>query len=977
MFKSLMKALTRRTLSRVKPQRATPRLEALEDRVVPTTTTAYPLSPSLFSLQNGIVWESYAPYKGMPAGQEPEDSNVLSLAAGKVGTATYLFDLTKAGALQEGNISRGEDGVDWDVYWQTLATGVTSFTVNPVGTAGNTVGIFVMSAQQPSWELTLLNSMTSIGSSSLQMYTGSSWVAQGTGTASFAGSTLGGVAHVWELTPAGVLLDSTGSAWTVRNTGVKAFAPDTDGTLYESLTNGTLVHQTASSVVTVPSESCVRDATPGAADYGSIKFIGGGNGYLISELDYLGYVAAREANGYGTPTLTDVSDAVFQCLPHVGAVYFPNDGDAVPNVRNAHFTLNFPGRAGQGSLVITSEQISQNGYVAQFSGTFTDPAWLNGAPVAVSGQLLNPTELSGGNVRASMSLTGKDLSLTGTVTGLGSSGNAFGNDQVSGMGTEGGKSIQYSGDDFGKVLDLTGDDFSLVYQTTIQGKQINQYWELKDISETVSTTSGGMAVGSFKATLIDGLLDQSFAVAGQVYRAYNMDSQGNYDALLCFDGKTTAQHPVKALDGGGNLVTVLAQGQSDSISFSGTVSGTGKPGTNSLQGTEKHSALAPASNGKAYSDYDLHGSDAHSLKINLPKTEFIVGDDYAITATLTDCFSRPCANETVTFALSGGSNVSLSSTTVTTDSSGLAVVKLTATSSGSVTLSASFGGASSMTAITVSLPVLKISSAPSTMEVGDSATFAVVLKDSSGNPAANRSVIIGNLGPNDVWKTTAQTDSDGLATVTLASGNTIGPGTLYASYGGVTVTANCTVVAAIPTSVAVNGLPGSMTVGSPATLSVVVTNKSGHPCGNCTVTIANNGPANVSLSATTVTTDSSGRAAITVKAIHSGNINGTNVTLTFVAKGASKSVNTSVLPTAVTLKYQFTDTWSVYNEETDEYEPQTHSWTETNTFTRAQIQQNAVDDWIQNREEYYRNQVNPHPDMGVQCSASLLSEQAN
>jgi hypothetical protein len=104
---------------------------------------------------------------------------------------------------------------------------------------------------------------------------------------------------------------------------------------------------------------------------------------------------------------------------------------------NDHFLLNFAGHHAE--LTVTSEDLSPGRKTSQIGGVFIDPS--TGVTAACGGQLSLTNTTKNGYPVENLVLEGFGSGLfvffTGTVWGAGSGGNFFGNDQLSGTGSEG------------------------------------------------------------------------------------------------------------------------------------------------------------------------------------------------------------------------------------------------------------------------------------------------------------------------------------------------------------------------------------------------------------------------------------------------------------------------------------------------------------------------------------------------------------
>jgi hypothetical protein len=236
------------------------------------------------------------------------------------------------------------------------------------------------------------------------------------------------------------------------------------------------------------------------------------------------------------------------CRPAVEALDGRIVPATIPNLTNAHFALSVSGHTAQ--LVIQSE----NTTTGQFLGSFTDPGR---AITSVAGTVgAEPT----GSTTASLSFFGMDRSLfdssgisfSGKLTGTGSDGRYYGNDQLSGSGTEyllrwgQPAAVSVTGNDLSPITNLNNAWFH-IYATN---------WAVPDEElDIVSEQSDG----TFTGTLYDGYYGQNIVVHGRVGPATDMVA-GQLLSPLTFSGQLAA----------GTIV--------HNIGFSGMIQGTGTNG---------------------------------------------------------------------------------------------------------------------------------------------------------------------------------------------------------------------------------------------------------------------------------------------------------------------------------------------------------------------------------------------------------------
>ena len=239
-----------------------------------------------------------------------------------------------------------------------------------------------------------------------------------------------------------------------------------------------------------------------------------------------------------------------------------NDQGPIINLTDAHFSLNFAGRAVQ--LQVTSESTA----TGQFIGLYTDPGRFS---QVVTGQVTRATTIQNGSpvdgLTFSVVNTQVAVSFSGTVNGTGSNGVAFGNDQLSGSGSESSGFGRYStvgkvsGNDLGPILNLTNAHFALGGGSYL-------------------VVASEQADGTFTGVYFDGRLRQSVVVQGQVGRATDLHDAD--DPFLFRGGEPIAPLSFTGQTAVGTTIHKIA--------FAGTVNGAGTNGNfyghDYLKGTE-------------------------------------------------------------------------------------------------------------------------------------------------------------------------------------------------------------------------------------------------------------------------------------------------------------------------------------------------------------------------------------------------------
>jgi hypothetical protein len=251
-----------------------------------------------------------------------------------------------------------------------------------------------------------------------------------------------------------------------------------------------------------------------------------------------------------------------------------------------------------------------------------------------------------------------------------------------------------------------------------------------------------------------------------------------------------------------------------------------------------------------------------------------------LVAKVTDSYGNAVPSTTVGFQVTFGT-ATLSAASVSTGTNGQAQVTVTlGATAGAVTVTASIYDVATVTFNLTALAstpatLTVVSGTPQSGAVGQALANPLVVKvtDSSGNPVAG--VVVSfqvTAGTAALSAASANTGTNGQAQVTVTVGTTAGAVTVTASTSGVAtpVTFNLSAVAGGPAAITmVSGSPQSGTVGAPLTppLVVKVTDSSGNPVSNVTVTFS--APTELTLSATSATTGTNGQAQVNVTGLPS------------------------------------------------------------------------------------------------------------
>lgn len=228
-----------------------------------------------------------------------------------------------------------------------------------------------------------------------------------------------------------------------------------------------------------------------------------------------------------------------------------------------------------------------------------------------------------------------------------------------------------------------------------------------------------------------------------------------------------------------------------------------------------------------------------------------------VTVTVRDLMGILADNVPVSFTTTLGT---LSSSTVTTNSNGIATVNLSpGPTPGTAVVTATWESVSKSVSVTISSGSLSISANPSTIAAGSTMTSTITAHVTlNGNPLVGETVTFSatpTLGT--LSSTTATTDAQGDATATFTPGTTIGTTTITAQWG--TLTQSTPVNIAVGTvSVQANATTIYANSSDTAVITVTVL-LDGSPVSNAVVTFATNST-QVNLSDTTVQTDGFGIA---------------------------------------------------------------------------------------------------------------------
>ncbi|MDP9084238.1 MAG: Ig-like domain-containing protein [Pseudomonadota bacterium] len=260
-----------------------------------------------------------------------------------------------------------------------------------------------------------------------------------------------------------------------------------------------------------------------------------------------------------------------------------------------------------------------------------------------------------------------------------------------------------------------------------------------------------------------------------------------------------------------------------------------------------------------------------------------------VTATALDANNAGIVGASVTFSSSAGGAVAVVS--ATTDANGKATAtlsNLSAAAGTNLTVSAKVGGKTGSATVGVIAIQQALSLQTDQPQIpSDSskpATISAVLRDANNNALAGATVRF-SATSGVLAVTQAVTDANGVAKATLTAGTdpTNRTITVTANSGSASAQVAVTVTG---TTLTLTG-PANLVLNNSGSCSVVLTNSAGQGIPNITVTLSS-ATGNV-LSASTVTTDSSGRASFTLR----GTTGGVD-TITATAQGLTQKISVTV-----------------------------------------------------------------------------------
>lgn len=260
----------------------------------------------------------------------------------------------------------------------------------------------------------------------------------------------------------------------------------------------------------------------------------------------------------------------------------------------------------------------------------------------------------------------------------------------------------------------------------------------------------------------------------------------------------------------------------------------------------------------------------NTLTLSVPQTNMVAGTEQFLTSILRNGVPLGIADTTVTYNIVSGSDVvSLANTTVTTDPTGLAKVKVTAIKNGTAVIEASGMGATAQITLVVAseggstITVVTSKTSIVTNDSDSALITATAIKDSIVQAGVN---ITFSATGGALTSSTGTTGADGKATVSITSGPKTSNQLI--NINATSATATSSVPLMITGNTLALTLPQTnMAVGTELLLTATLQNAIPTAIPGAIITYTLDAGADIiSLSSTTGTTDSSGKNTITIKA---------------------------------------------------------------------------------------------------------------
>lgn len=380
------------------------------------------------------------------------------------------------------------------------------------------------------------------------------------------------------------------------------------------------------------------------------------------------------------------------------------------------------------------------------------------------------------------------------------------------------------------------------------------------------------------------------------------------------DGSSAAVVTATILDTTGQPISGRA------ISFSVNAGSVSSPSVNSdASGMTTISVISSVVAGRA----TLVARDVGSGLSASTTINYVAGPAAAITLSAAPATVSPTAQSTVAVAVAdangnavlgepvslsftqNASGAALSSLSLTTDANGQASSGYTSGSNTGVdTIRGQLAsGLSQSASITVAAVVrttggVTLALGNASPAVGSSSSVTAVVADDNNNPLQGVAVSFQTTAGS--IPATAQTDSQGRATVNFVAPQTTGPVTITASSSGIVARQTATVVSGSPSSLIVSLAPATVAPGRTASVSARLTDGRNAISGR---TIQFAAPAAAgSFSAASASTDASGVATVSFTAANATTASTVPVSATLNPEGLSATQNLNVDPAAVTVQ---------------------------------------------------------------------------
>lgn len=259
------------------------------------------------------------------------------------------------------------------------------------------------------------------------------------------------------------------------------------------------------------------------------------------------------------------------------------------------------------------------------------------------------------------------------------------------------------------------------------------------------------------------------------------------------------------------------------------------------------------------------------------------------TVALADSSGNGISGKTVTIQSASGNT--LSPTTAMTDSTGHATFQMTASKSGTDTLTASALGMTSTQTVTVSGQSFTFTTPAANTNVDINANQTITVQwTSNGSPQVGQTVQFATTRGTFSGGTStvnATTDGNGNATATISSTSS-GPALITASASGVTSQLDINFLATTPTQISLQASPTVIAISGQSTITVVVRDAENNLVADQTVDFQLTDPTGGSLSIGTAVTDEQGVAetVYTASTTASGS-NGVVVTASIPGSGVA------------------------------------------------------------------------------------------